>query len=362
MFHLAGGMRAFCDLEGHIEGLSALDKTPIHLQCQAYQDAYSLIRRQGFLIIGMDFYQSAGDLAEFRPSMWRSYAELGDGTATLCADQADQWSFITHRAFQAGEKELCDIAGRIRHQLRACDWRLRQVSECYRYLLQAKIQGGDFVGGKRFNNERTWLAYLELQTFLIDACVLRDYFAEYVSWMLKIRGMPMGVGIRRMARLKKEFLDKTDSDEAFIKALKNAVGSEGWLTELGMYRDLVVHSSPLVHSGKTLWAKTQELIVRGGHRVAAIRLPMPLDPKEISDQRAAGLHLEEPTYGTFAHSVQDDLKHQDGLTYASVVLVRLAWLAWHLSVISPIKPEVVDLTDEITDLTLISGGRKEQGA
>jgi len=55
------------------------------------------------------------------------------------------------------------------------------VSDTYHDQLRSSTEGGSFRAGQRCEDAFTWLGYLALQTFLVDACVLRDYLAEFYA-------------------------------------------------------------------------------------------------------------------------------------------------------------------------------------
>src|SRR5690606_22337761 len=105
-----------------------------------------------------------------------------------CFNQADIWSHIAHAAIKQNNGLLWDVAQRISHLLRVCDWRLRQVSECYRDLLYAIVQAHEYTEGRRFMDRHTWLIYMEIESFLVSACVLRDSLAEYRALLLSQSG------------------------------------------------------------------------------------------------------------------------------------------------------------------------------
>src|SRR5438105_3706009 len=98
-------------------------------------------------------------------------------TAGFAISNTEIWRQIAHAAFKAKRGRLWDSASRIAHQLRVCGWRLRQVSEAYRDQLWARSDG-KFAAGQHFQDQFTWLVYLAIQSFLLDACILRDYIAE----------------------------------------------------------------------------------------------------------------------------------------------------------------------------------------
>jgi hypothetical protein len=74
---------------------------------------------------------------------------------------------------------------------------------------------------------------MSIQSFLIDACILRDYIAEFAAHFIYVSqtGEPIAK-VTTMASLKKNILDKTATDPLSI-SLSEAVDAGGWLNELG---------------------------------------------------------------------------------------------------------------------------------
>ena len=104
---------------------------------------------------------------------------------------------------------LWDTASRIGHQLRVCDWRLREISEAYSTQLLARLKRKDFKIGTRFEDGFTWLTYLSLQSFLVDACILRDYLSEFAAEYIYKPMIDLGnQRITAMGALKKKVLNK----------------------------------------------------------------------------------------------------------------------------------------------------------
>ena len=150
---------------------------------------------------------------------------------------------------------LWDTASRIGHQLRVCDWRLREISEAYSNQLLARLKQKDFKIGTRFEDGFTWLTYLSLQSFLVDACILRDYLSEFAAeYIYKPLIDLKNQRITAMAALKKKVLNKISDPDTLTKELEMAAGENGWLTLLGNYRDLVVHSAPLAQAKVKLFS------------------------------------------------------------------------------------------------------------
>jgi len=368
LFHLGGGLRAFNGYDGTIVlQTKTLEGNVVSVSTPSYLAAYDVLHRLGKPVVGIDFLTLHPEFDNSQPPNWRSYYSQG-GSATLCAEQADQWSFLAHAAFQHREPVLYDVSERIKYQLRVCDWRLRQISEAYRDQLHSRLRDKKFADGKRFLDGFTWLGYLAIQVFLIDACVLRDYLTEYFVWT-RIRSgeLPADTTIRQMSALKKRYLDKTDSKEQLVILLQEATAEDGWLQELGRYRDLIVHAAPLESAGKHLFAVCRQQRISQEHILPTIQLPLPLDPAGLHKARSNGEHLEDPdfAFARMGYVIGDAGQHPDGLEYAYQALCRFAWLASHMLAIAPLTAEIPDVTPHIIGEVKVipgSGNGDDSGA
>jgi hypothetical protein len=236
---------------------------------------------------------------------------------------------------------------------------LRQVSDCYRDQLNALVRASSFRDGHRFVDGFTWLAYLAIQSFLVDACVLRDYLAEYRALLLTQAGQHTFKGkVTRIGSLKKQYLNKLSSPVPVDQTLFKASEPGGWLHLLGNYRDLVVHFAPLASAGKDLYAVCSSLQLNSEASLPTVKLPIPPDPEKISESRTSGDYWNDPeqNFARFLNALEDPNSAKDGLQYAHSSLGHLALLASELIAISPIKPEMRVLTDnDIIDIHVMKG-------
>ncbi len=350
-FHLGGGGRAF-DTPGLRLGLipPLTHGACATLSVPRFHAAYAVLQQSGLHVIGIDFYTTPEQADGRQPLDWRAFHPAGASESPWsCADQAAKWSFIAHAAFQEKQGPLWDVASRVRHQLRTCEWRLRQVSDAYWQQLDAVVRNQGFKENRRFKDGFTWLGYLALQAFLVDACVLRDHLAEYRALILPPAetngGRPK---IRLMASLKKHYLDRLASPQAVDHELLQATEPAGWLHRLSSYRDLVVHHAPLANAGKTLYALCLPFPIGDQAPLPTIKFPLPADPEVIKADRSTGAYLEDPelTYARFLNALEDPHSALDGMHYAHLTLGQLAKLAADLSMLSPVKPVMPNLTEK----------------
>lgn len=357
--HLPGGCRAVNGLDPKVEFEPlAVNGKVATIRARAYTTLFADLHTLGLKPFGVDFYSSDLEAKGLIPPDWRPYHQWPD-TAWPCSDEAQRWSHIGHAAFSRKNAGLWDVGSRIAHQVRVCSWRLRQVSEAYREQLFAKANAEEHRTGTRFEDGFTWLAYLSIQAFLVDACVLRDYLSEfYALHLCPDPELLAGGSITSMGSLKKRVLNKITSPDLDTSMLQAITSVGGWLHKLGSYRDLVVHSAPLAKAQGRLFAVLEELPLGDG-ALPAIRLPIPADPDAVSKSRASGSHLNgfESQYELFVKANHGDAESSDGLTYCYGALEELARLAHQFGKRSPVAPEMprFDETNIIGEIKITRG-------
>jgi hypothetical protein len=310
---------------------------------RSYGAVYAALQSLGFRVVGADFYSHVLELDGRTPPGWRSYCRTPK-TSWPTEETAQEWRNIANAGFKRKDGLLWDTASRIGHQLRVCDRRLRDVSEAYYNQLQAKVRVGDFKVGARFEDGFTWLVYLALQSFLVDACILRDYLAEFAAEYIYKRVLGVkDLKVTGMAGLKKKVLDKLSDPDAFASTIKTAVGDGGWLNILGNYRDLIIHSAPLAQARAKLFARCEELKVPEGVLMPMLRCPIPDSPGAILSARSTRDHFAdfEEQFDAFAKAGAGGTPTIDGMDYASEVLGRLSILAKEIGERSPVAGEMI---------------------
>ncbi|MGY8810839.1 MAG: hypothetical protein ACKVK5_07365 [Pseudomonadales bacterium] len=346
--HLYGGGRALNCLN------STVDITPktvngkhARVKLKNFGGLYSDLIKLGLNIVGCDFFTSTESAEGSRPPEWRSRNVIGP--AWLCTDQGNEWSFIAHAAFKQKNGLLYDIASRISHQLRACEWRLRQLSEAYADQLKSRISSKPFKDGQRFLDGYTSLCYLALQAFLVDACVLRDYLAEFYFETSPQKDASNVKKITTMAGLIKSWKGAIPPDAAG-KEIMASTKPRNWLFELGAYRDLVIHTAPLAKAGQRLYAVTRSFVLLNNEQLPGIKLPLPSDPAGLKSARSSGRYFQDPELNfARARNIIDDIENtKDSLEYAHICMQLLSTMSSSVSKNSPIKPEVPIITSADT--------------
>ncbi|WKA61364.1 hypothetical protein [Pectobacterium aroidearum] len=343
--HLLGGGRAFNGINPEVEiHPLTINKKLLKIHLKDYHHLFHDINKAGLYVIGCDFFTTPESVNGYTPPQWRTKNK--NNPIWLCAEEGDNWSFIAHSAFKQKNGLLCDIAARISHQLRACEWRLRQLSESYANQLNSRIHSNKFTDNQLFLDEYTSLAYLSLQSFLVDACVLRDYLAEFYSEVTSSEENNGHIGkVTTLSGLIKRWK---------ITPPKNNIGNEilisskpgQWLFELGSYRDLVVHVAPLATAGRTLCAVTKTFDLIYGESIPGIKLPLPNNPDVLQKERSSGRYFNDPelNFARFKNIIDNIDNTKDSLEYAHSCMQLLGKMAKSVSTLSPVKPEMPLIT------------------
>lgn len=341
--HLIGGCRAINN-HGPIVTFDPLTLKGRERQFQIskYGDIFRSLESAGAVVIGVDFYSHVLEAKGIVPPNWRSYRRTKT-TSWPTEETAQKWRNIGHAAFKQKNGKLWDIGSRIGHQLRVCDWRLREISEAYCNQLFAKVKLKDFRVGQRFEDGFTWLSYLTIQSYLVDACILRDYLSEFMfEFVYKDRVNIGNCKITAMGTFKKRVLNKIAEPDNFIQELKQATSKDGWITLLGNYRDIVVHSAPLSRAERKIFSICEGLKLDGGEELPIIRCPIPENPTKILTSRSTDSHFNDfdKQFNLFIDAAKGDILIIDGLDYASDSLGKLAILSDKVAAKSPIAPKM----------------------
>lgn len=349
--HLLGGCRAYNGFDPVLEFRpTQTSGRTAQSTIRGYYTLFTDLENMDLGVVGADFNSGLREAKIFLPADWRTY-HASSGSNWACSNEIDRWAQIGNAGYRSKNIALWDIARRISHQLRVCSWRLRQISECYREQLHAQTISGRYKAGNWFEDEFTWLGYLSIQAFLVDACVLRDYLAEFYalyacSEPLVARGASPITSISGL--LKKGVLSTSVCANPVTKELKLATDEDGWLYLMGAYRDMVVHCVPLARAEVSLYALNTELHVRGVGVLPSISLPLPANPAAIKKSRAKQEHLLtlQDDLESFAQVSKGGVASADGLAYAYTCIDNLTKLANQLATYSPLPPEIVSLSDE----------------
>lgn len=342
--HLYGGGRVFNGMDQKADlSPNAMNGKSACFNIKSFESLYSDVKRLGLQIVGCDFFHTEDQVKSFAPPEWRS---LNPAAAPLwlCTDQGHNWSFIANSAFLQKDGLFYDIASRISHQIRACEWRLRQLSEAYSDQLNGRVLSKKFTPNDRFLDGYTSLCYLALQAFLVEACTLRDYLSEFYSEAIIRKEDPSASKITSLVGLLKIWKSQPPQDKAG-KELRASSLPDNWLYELGAYRDLVVHVAPLANASKTLLVFTKIIEIPGG-LLPAIQVPIPLKPAQVKNSRTTGQYFDDPdlNFARGLNFIKDMESARDALEYAHISMQQLGALCNSIAGISPFVPEVPIIT------------------
>lgn len=346
ILHLFGGCRAINTLGPTVELYPiTLGGNQLRFQLANYPSIYSILEKAGLSIYGVDFFSNAWELKGLIPPNWRSYHRRKP-SSWAGFNATNIWSNIRTAAFNRKDGVLWDLASRISYQILVCNLRLREVSESYNIQLSKCIKRKSFKLGDMFMDGYTIPLYMSLHTFLIDACILRDSLAEFAAQYIFAAQCSELPRITNMASLKKLFLKKTDiSIHPFIKQLNIDTEEGGWIHQLGSYRDLIIHSSPLIIARQKLFVLCSSIDIQGDKKIPAIFCPIPEKPSEIRASRAKGDHFVNFS-DQFSAFIGSGSSTQDGLQYIHSVLEKILVLSIKFATFSPYKPEIMRLEGE----------------
>ncbi|QSB00880.1 hypothetical protein JWZ98_19860 [Methylomonas sp. EFPC1] len=343
--HLKGGLRCTNEANPKCELYPASKNQSFIFNTSHYKLLYSSIESLNQEIIGIEFidnsYQAKGaDLPE-----WRAYNKS-------CSDRwineeaAILWGNLGNSAYTIKDGRLWDLSNRISHQLRVCGWRVKELSDRYHEQLLAILERENHVKEIKFMDNFTWLCYLSIQTFLIDACILRDYLAEFIAAHIVDFHNIRNKNINSMSSLLKD-IKKMSIEDVLIRELLSITSGNGWLKALGEYRDLVVHSAPIAQAEKILFAN-YKLIEFCNKKIPIIECPMPQDPSKASKARHSRSLFEDfdDLIKTFAGLTDAPSVSVDGLNYCHSTLGYLSNFAYKVGLRSRIEPTIKTISNK----------------
>lgn len=354
MVHCLGGIRLLNPFGPKVEvSTLSLVGRKVDFRVKDYASLYKAISSFNLLIIGVDFYEhksqiEAGGYPSWRPYFYPPYKAWGH-------EDADRiWQNISTGAHKAKNGHLWDLSSRISNLLRVCSWRLREISNLYNVQLDSQLKRKNFNLNSGFYNIQTWQCYTAIQSYLIEACILRDYLSEYAAHFVFSEHLENGINISALSGFRKLVLNKSSDDPLFVE-LKNITSNDGWLKRLGEYRDLVTHSTPLATAEKRLAAFQKQMPSQFGN-IPFISCPLPQNPGEISSSRIKrGMFEDFEKLLNITTFMKPNEKSMDGLIYCHSSLSNLSDLANKLATRSPVKPEIRTLTDkDITNFRIIN--------
>jgi len=340
--HLWGGTRAINNPGSEVIIFPrTTDNQTAQFNLPNYNSLLSVLKSLNFNIIGIDYYSSPEEIQGVYPPEWHSFSRIKSPNYPL-NDSTIAWSNISFSASQVEDYLLSDVAGRISFGLQACESRLRDISESYNKELRALCDDGNFKDGNYFETRHTFNIYLSIHSFLIEACCLRDYLAEFMR--IFVFDTYRDQKITTMAGLRKHILRKLHDKNSFASNLYEATDTEssnGWIATLGEYRDLVVHSMPLAHARVASFIFQTKISICNDKYFPSITLPLPTNPGEIFKKRSQGILFSgyDEWFRAFQEDIEKSKNSPDALQYCCDSYDKIIHLATTLLQYSPIKPK-----------------------
>jgi len=331
--HLIGGLRAINKTGAKVVipmGSNDLVQLP---SIRQYHDLQKSLISLGFKIVGIDYYETSQQAQGYYPPTW--YPNVNSSLNT-----EDQWRQLGYAAFKAGNVELMDISSRIAFEVRACNSRLRKLSEAYSVELWSICEQKEFSPGK-FETLNSFSIYLETHALLRELCTLRDYLAEFVGNFLLKSFLNTEKRIRLMNVLRKEIVKANITDNFIASELCEITNEEedGWLAKLSAYRDLVVHYVPLGQATRKQFIIKRFLPGSSLENLPSIYFPIPSEPFLIKKVRSKGSPFETVDEWIEA-SNQDDPSAPDALEYCWDSVRRMVFLSCKIAKEAPISPQI----------------------
>jgi hypothetical protein len=306
---------------------------------------YYALKKYNMTIVGVEFITHHSEYVGESPRQFRGYIEQNSIWSNWDATQ--KWSELSLSSFYNKNGLSYDLSNRISFQLKTVNNRLKSLSLSYQNQLNALVLKGTFKEGQRFQDGYTDLVYQEFHSFLFDAGILRDNLCEYVYNFSK-NGCRKEIGkeITTAGGLFKllKRIEKPSKLEAY---LKSEMSQEGWLYELGQYRDLVMHSAPINIANSRLYAIQEAIELPNDKKTISIRFPLPSNPAKLYSERCKRDDFDK-YINQFKELSDISLKDRgayDCLEYAHKVFGLISNLSLEVAKESPLKPMQQKFTD-----------------
>lgn len=346
--HLAGGILAINEAHTNLIRLwpNTTSNEVSQIRIHSFGSLYGVLMRLGYEIIGAEFITHQMEATGQSPTQFRGF--VNQESVWPNWDATILWGGLTLSAFHNKNGLAYDLSNRIKFQLHTINDRLKNLSLAYQKQLNARYLGQNFKEEQRFQDGYTDLVYQEFHSFLFDAGIMRDYLCEYVFNFS--RDGTLRDEIRKCSNKPK--LEVTTASGLF-KGLKKVedltkleamlieiMGKEGWLHELGQYRDLVMHSAPINIANSQLYAIQEIKKLPDDKKIMSIRFPIPSNPSELYSERSKRDNFDK-YIGKFKELSRLSLESRgkyDCMEYAHKIFGLLTNLALEVAEEAPYKP------------------------
>jgi len=281
--HLEGGLRAINEPGNSVRFLPNLQEGLPTLTLAKYSHLHRNLRDIGFQLLGVDFYQDNDQLDGFYPPNWRPHYEP---RGYIANDVAELWDNLANAGHEIDDFGFVDICRRIAFQVKACSWRLRDLSETYHRELCNKVRDKDFESGRPFGSVNGFQIGLAAHSYFSEFGTLRDYTAEFLAKYVFIKNVPDGKHIRLMSSLRKHVIPNVDYDHPIKQEMDRICADDGWLNIVSAYRDIAVHYSPLELAEGPCPFETNVFRSKSGKKFPRISFNLPHDPVSLRTERS----------------------------------------------------------------------------
>jgi hypothetical protein len=320
VIHINGGSRAINDCNNIVNICPLQNGKKIQFCITEYSSIYKELTEKGISILGIEFYSNYYEYNDISPPQWRVNYKHNN-----IFDTIQKWARLTHAGIKKQDGRFIDITSRIRYQLDCCDWRLKEISDYYNKQLLSILADDKFEDCKKFENRYSQLSYLSIQSFLIDACILRDFLAE-ISYLYCYDGVYSNENITTMNSLRKIILKAGKSNDELTKyIIENANKEDGWLTKLGTYRDVITHGAPIQLAYDRLFSVCKTVKLSNSEEIPSVSCPLPINIKEIERKRSKIFYKNyDELQNIFTSDKEDAI---DGMEYCYGILCNLTFLS-----------------------------------
>ncbi|HDG9787257.1 TPA: hypothetical protein PJH99_002838 [Raoultella ornithinolytica] len=308
------------------------------IKIDQYGKLFYAVNKINLNIIGVEFTSNESEYIGESPREFRGYVNQKNIWSNWDAIQT--WGGIALSSFHNKNGISYDLSNKIRFQLNTINNRLKNLAISYQHQLNALVLKESFKNGQRFQDGYTDLVYQEFHSFLFDAGILRDNLCEYVynfsnGGISKKQGKEITTagGLLRFLNSKK--------DHSEIESyLKKEMSIDGWLFELGNYRDLVMHSAPINIASHKLYAIHEPIAMPEGKELPAVRFPLPANPEKLYSERCKKNDFNKyiENFKEISRISLQDRGKYDCLEYAHKVFSLLTNLSLEVANQSPFKP------------------------
>jgi len=341
IFHLLGGLLAINELKSNIIEIrpATTSGDSITITIPTYGFAFKALNDFGFKICGVEFISDISEETGQSPPDWRSYSRLGQGS-WLNWDSMQVWFHLANSAFKKKHGFCYDLAQRIRYQLNAVNERLRDLSIAYQNQLNSLIMSGEKGPKLRIQNGYTNLTYQRFHSFLFDSCILRDYLSEFLFVFTTNEDLKKTAQDVTTAGSLFKLLKKCSVLHPLEQTYFSAMKDNGWIKELGAYRDLVMHSAPIFFANHHSFCIFHEQEFNDSKRFYSVRFPLPEKPDELFKNRSKKENFDAfiQDFKQYANSSYEDDERYDCLEYAQGVSAQISSLAMQSIQIAPFEP------------------------